>query len=83
MGCFHKVCPITSWRTSHRNTATMMVHIRDIGDDDTERDKKDGWVMTFKLVQMLDFQYPQVKAIQAITYMDGIMMKIGADKSEQ
>ena len=32
---------------------------------------------------MLDFQYPQVKVIQAITYMDGIMMKIGADKSEQ
>ena len=35
----------------------MMVHIRDIGDDDTERGKKHGWVMTFKLVQMLDFQY--------------------------
>ena len=30
---------------------------------------------------MLDFQYPQVKVIQAITYMDGIMMKIGADKA--
>ena len=63
MGCFHKVRPITSWRTSHRNTATMMVHIRDIGDDDTERGKKHGWVMTFKLVQMLDFQYLKYKQV--------------------
>ena len=29
------------------------------------------------------FSVPEVLAIQAITYMDGIMMKIGADKSEQ
>ena len=29
------------------------------------------------------FSVPEVLAIQAITYMDGIMMKIGADKSEE
>ena len=29
------------------------------------------------------FSVPEVLAIQAITYMDGFMMKTGADKSEQ
>ena len=31
----------------------------------------------------VSFLVPEVYAIQAITYMDGIMMKIGADKSQQ